>query len=103
MQNKHNFASPIVISAFKIKYPNTTAVQWQQIDVSRWHIDFILIKKCYSALFDIQGNWLETNNLITTEAIPEVVLKNFEKSFEKDGIKDISQVEMINNTIYEIK
>ena len=103
IRNKPKLSSPAVYNAFKLKYPNASTVQWQQIDVFRWEVNFILRNKWYSALFDSHGNWLETMTLISLEAIPKNVRKIFKKSFAISGIKDIRQIEMANGTIYEIK
>lgn len=103
VQNKTKFSSPIVVNAFEFKYPNACAVQWQQIDLSKWHVNFNILNKWYSALFDVQGNCLETNTLMSMESIPEIIQKNFEKSFLKSGIIRVRQVETADKTIYEIK
>lgn len=103
VQNKNKFSSPTVVNAFKFKYPNASAVHWQQIDLSKWHVNFNILNKWYSALFDIQGICLETITLASMESIPEVIQKNFEKSFLKSGIIDVRQVETSDKTIYEIK
>ena len=103
IRNKPKLSSPAVYNAFKLKYPNASTVQWQQIDVFRWEVNFILRNKWYSALFDSNGNWLETMTLISLEAIPKNVRKIFKKSFAISGIKNIRQIEMANGTIYEIK
>ena len=103
IKNKPNLSSPAVVDAFRIKYPNANAVQWHQIEVSRWAVNFTLKNKWHSALFDSQGNWLDSMTLISMESIPKNVQENFEKSFLRSGIKNIHQIETTNNTIYEIK
>lgn len=103
IRNRPKLSSPTVYNAFKLKYPNAKTVHWQQIDVFRWEVNFILRNKWYSALFDSHGNWLETMTLISLEAIPKNVKKIFIKSFTISGIKNIRQIEMANGTIYEIK
>jgi hypothetical protein len=103
IRNKPKLSSPTVYNAFRLKYPNASTVQWQQIDVFRWEVNFILRNKWYSALFDSHGNWLETMTLISLEAIPKNVRKIFKKSFAISGIKNIRKIEMANGTIYEIK
>ena len=102
-QNKSNLSNHTVVNAFKLKYPNAHAVQWHQIEVSRWTVNFTLKNKWHSVLFDSHGNWLDTINLISIESIPKSVQENFEKNFVKSGIKNIRQIEMANTTIYEIK
>lgn len=103
IRNRPKLSSPTVFNAFKLKYPSASTPQWQQIDVFRWEVNFILRNKWYSALFDSHGNWLETMTLISLEAIPKNVLNVFEKSFTISGIKNIRQIQMTNGTIYEIK
>ena len=102
IQNKPKFSSPTVVTAFEFKYPNASAVQWQQIDLSKWHVNFNMLNKWYSALFDVHGNCLETITLMSLESIPEIIQKNFEKSFLKSGIIQVRQVETCDTTIYEI-
>lgn len=102
-QNKSNLSSPTVVNAFRIKYPNANAVQWHQIEVSRWAVNFTLKNKWHSALFDSHGNWLDSMTLISLESIPKNVQKTFQKSFLKSGIKNIHKIETPNKTIYEIK
>lgn len=103
VQKKLKFSSPKVINAFKLKYPFANTVQWQQIDVFRWQVNFTLRNKWYSALFDSDGNWLETMTLVSMESVPRNVQQNFEKSFLKSGIRIIRQVDTIDKTIYEFK
>tara|TARA_R110002050_G_scaffold261556_1_gene401574 strand:+ start:31960 stop:32397 length:438 start_codon:yes stop_codon:yes gene_type:complete len=103
IKNKSNLPNIKVVNAFKLKYPNASAIQWQQIEISRWAINFTLKNKWYSALFDSHGNWLDTITLVSMESIPKNVQENFEKSFVKSGIKNIRLIETNDNTIYEIK
>lgn len=103
VENETKLTSPTIVTAFNFKYPGASAVRWQQIDMSKWHVNFNLLNKWYSALFDIQGNCLETITLASIETIPEIIQKNFEMSFLKSGIIHIRHVETANKTIYEIK
>ncbi len=102
-QKKNNISSAVVVRAFHSRYPKANAIQWQQIEVSRWAVNFTLQNKWYSALFDSYGNWLDSMTLISIESIPKNVQERFEKRFLKSGIKSIHKIETPNNTIYEIK
>ena len=103
IQKEHQFLSPKVVKVFTLRYPYANAIQWQQIDVFRWQVNFTLRNKWYSALFDSNGNWLETTTLVSMEAVPKNIQQNFEKSFVKSGIKIIRQVDTNDKTIYEFK
>mgnify|MGYP003632310967 CR=1 FL=1 len=103
IQNKSDLLNHRVATAFKLKYPNANAVQWKQIEISKWMAKFSLKDTWYSTLYDSQGNWLDTIALVPIESIPKNIQENFEKSFVKSGIKSIHQIETSNKTIYEIK
>lgn len=92
-----------VVNAFNLRYPKASTIQWQQIEVSRWVAIFKLKNKCYSALYDSHGNWLDTITKVSMESIPKSVQENFGKSFVKSGIKNVCKIETINRTIFEIK
>tara|TARA_R110002096_G_scaffold341990_1_gene534888 strand:+ start:2803 stop:3255 length:453 start_codon:yes stop_codon:yes gene_type:complete len=102
-QKKSNLSSPTVVKALKLKYPNASAVQLEQVEVSKWAASFTLKNKWHSALFDSHGNWLDTMTLVSLESLPKNVQENFQKSFVERGIKNIHQIDMNNKTIYEIK
>ncbi len=91
-----------VYLAFNSKYPKSAFIQWKQIDVFRWQVNFRSKKEEHFALFSSDGKWIETITPVSLDITPEQVQQNFLGHYSKDGLQQIYHVETPNRCLYEI-
>lgn len=89
--------------SFKSKFRTATFVQWNQIDVFKWQVKFIHRKKEHSALFDSQGNWLETISLLPFQITPVGVRESFARNYNIKGLQCVHHIKRPDNSIFEIQ
>jgi len=81
-----------VTDAFKEKYPDATSVEWRD-KVSVFSAIFVNDGVTYEARYNSKGEWLNTENEITTEDLPEAVQEGFDKSKYADwSIEKVHQI-----------
>jgi len=102
-RNKRNLPNIAIDKAFKSKYPYTTFARWNQVDVFMWEVNFRIRAKHFSALFDSEGNWLETVTEMTLDDAPKQVQKSFNEKYGPEGLQQIQHVETSNTDIFEIQ
>ena len=102
-RSRRNQVSPLLFLAFKSKFPKAKNVDWQRIDVFKWHVNFTLKKKKHTALFNNEGRWLETVSEVPLKKIPKPVQLNFEVEYGKDSIQQIYHVQTPDRNLYEMK
>ena len=93
----------VVKRTFKSKYPKATFSQWKQIDVFKWQVNFTFKENQYSALFDSEGNWLETVTMVPFALTPKQVRESFEGKYDATGVQQIHHVQTPTTNIYEIQ
>lgn len=79
--------------ALWMKYPDIQNVSWNTDDHGNQEAEFEMQGEKYRADFDQQGQWIETENSIDYDDLPEAV-KQALKDYDKD---DIAEVEHVDN------
>jgi len=78
-------APATVKSAFSRKFPAATKVEWGNENNKEWEAEFMLNGKEYSANFDNEGKWIETEYEISLKELPVAVKTTLDK--ESAGYK----------------
>ena len=84
-----------VKTGFEQKFQNAQQVKWGKENATEWEADFIWHGKAYSANFNEQGKWLETEYRITQSEIPSAVKTSLNREFPefKITIAEISETD----------
>ena len=90
-----------VKAAFEKKFPAAQKVKWGKENATEWEAEFTMNNTTYSANFNAEGNWLETEYAIGEKDIPAAITKTLAKEFPgyKISVSEIS--ETIKGKIYE--
>lgn len=80
-------------TAFAQKFPNATKVNWGKETEKEWEAEFKMDGKEYSANYDNNGTWMETEYEISVKEIPTAVQNTIDKEFPgyKTGESEISE------------
>ena len=100
-RKKYN-ASPLAMKAFDLKFPNAKHILWFQVDVFKWQVNFTLNKEKKSAMYNSDGNWLETITLMHLNKIPVVLQLTFEEKYNKDNLHKIYYIQTPDRNLYEM-
>ncbi len=90
-----------VKTAFTQMFPTATHIKWDKESKSEWEAEFKMAGKEYSANFDMDGNWKETEYEISSTAIPTVVRITLDKEFAGYKIKESEISETAKGKVYE--
>jgi hypothetical protein len=80
-----------VKSAFSQKFSGATSVKWGRESDKEWEAEFQMGGKKYSANFDNDGVWMETEYQVTVSELPAAVKATLDKESAGSKIK-ISEV-----------
>ncbi len=78
---------------FAEKYSNATEVEWSTDDHGNYEAQFKDGKRELRADYDRSGKWLETEESVKMEDLPEAVKKTIEDDYDKDEIAEIEWVD----------
>jgi len=92
-----------VKTAFEQKFPNATKVSWDKENAKEWEAEFKMEGKEYSANFDADGNWKETEYEIRKSDIPTAVKSTLDKDFNGYKIEEAEISETSDGTVYEFE
>jgi hypothetical protein len=90
-----------VRSAFMTKFSNVSNVKWSRENDKEWEAEFKLEGKEYSANFDNDGNWMETEYEVSLKDIPAEVKATLDKESAGFKIKESSITETAEGKAYE--
>lgn len=90
-----------VKTAFSQKFPNATDVKWGNENEKEWEAEFKMNGKNYSANFDINATWMETEYEISTTEIPVSVKTTLDKEFAGYNIEKSEVSETADGKVYE--
>jgi len=90
-----------VKTAFKEKFPNATKISWGKENAKEWEAEFKMNGKKYSANFDNNGNWKETEYRINKSDIPSAVKSTLDKDFIGYKIEVAEISETVSGKVYE--
>lgn len=82
-----------VSTAFNAKFAQAEQVVWEQEDESTWEAEFKLGNKEYSANFSNTGKWLETEQEIESNQIPDSIWTKINAQFEIVELKEAELLE----------
>ena len=92
-----------VSDAFDKKFPEAKSVSWEKESNTEWEAEFKIDGISYSANFDLEGNWKETEHKVDINAIPEVVKKSLDQEYSYYKIEESEISETPTGTFYEFK
>lgn len=90
-----------VKSSFAQKFPDASKVKWSQENDSEWEAEFKMKGTEYSANFDVQGVWMETEYEIKKSEIPTLVKATLDKEFAGFKIEEAEVSETKNGKVFE--
>jgi hypothetical protein len=93
-------APEAVVNAFSKQFPNITKVKWEKEKENLWEGEFKLDGIEYSACFDNEGNWIETEQEINMKDIPITIKAAIEKEFPGFKIEDVELIETASGKTY---
>ena len=92
-----------VKTAFDQKFPGARKVKWGKENATEWEAEFALNSKEYSANFNVDGNWLETEYEIGEEEIPAAVTKTLDKEYPGYKLIESETSETAKGKLYEFE
>lgn len=84
----------VVQMTFQKKYPGEDDPDWKKDDHGNWESHFKIDGEKYRADFNADGSWIETENSIKTENLPDAVKKKIEEEYPN---REITEVEYVNS------
>jgi uncharacterized membrane protein YkoI len=94
---------PNVKTAFSQKFPSATNVKWDMENEKEWEAEFKMDGKEYSANFDMNATWMETEYEISTTEIPVSVKTTIDKEFAGYKIEKSEVSETADGKVYEFE
>lgn len=91
-----------VENSFADRFPGATGIEWEQDDDGAWEVEFTLEQKEYSASFSAAGDWLETEQKIELDEIPDTVLQVLALNYAGYEIDEAEKVESPDFSGYEL-
>jgi len=88
-----------VHNAFGVKFPNAVQVIWGNGNGTEWEADFMIDGSKYSALFDLQGKWIETIRIIKLFELPQDVRNSIVTNFPHWEIAELNKIEKANSGV----
>ncbi|MDM8160075.1 PepSY-like domain-containing protein [Labilibaculum sp. K2S] len=92
-----------VKTAFAQKFPDASNVKWDKENDAEWEAEFKMSGKEYSANFNLEGIWLETEFEISSNEIPDLVKAAIEKEFSGYKIEESEMSETAEGKCYEFE
>ena len=92
-----------VKTAFEQKFPGAQKVKWGKENATEWEAEFTLNSKEYSANFNADGHWIETEYEIGEKEIPAAVTKTLSEEFSGYKLVESEISETANGKVYEFE
>lgn len=90
-------------TAFTQKFPTATKVKWDKENEKEWEAEFKMDGKEYSANFDMNGAWMETEYEISVSEIPAAVKATLDTEFAGYKIDEPEVSETATAKLYEFE
>jgi len=90
-----------VKTAFTQKFPMATKAKWDRENEKEWEVEFKMDGRSYSANYDNEGNWMETEYAITKAEIPVAVQSTLDKDFAGYRVNESEISETAAGKAYE--
>lgn len=82
------------------KYPGENDPDWRQDDHGYWESHFKKDGEKYRADFAEDGTWIETENSIKKEDLPEAIKKKIKERFSDREISEVERVDSAEKGIF---
>ena len=92
-----------VKTAFDQKFPGAQKVKWSKEKANEWEVEFKLSGKEYSANYNADGSWMETELEISKKEIPFTVTNALTKEFPGYKVEESVISETATGKVYEFK
>ena len=98
----HEQAPEKIKTAFDQKYPDAEEVEWE-MEHGKWEAEFEVDEKEMEALFDENGNWIETETEMEDEDLPDAVKQTLKNQFKDYEVEEAEYLESPEYSGYEIE
>lgn len=93
-----------VKDAFAAKFPEVSKVKWSKENDKALEAEFKFHGKSLSALFSLDGVWMETEEEIEVNMLPQAVRATLEAQFAKMTVKECEKVTKSDSSLtYELE
>jgi Protein of unknown function (DUF2874). len=93
-----------VKDTFAKKFPSVTKVKWSKENDKALEAEFKLDGKTESALFSLDGTWMETEEEIAVDVLPQAVKTTLDAKFAKMTVKECEKVTNSDSSLtYELE
>ncbi|QYA26464.1 hypothetical protein G3I01_13460 [Gramella sp. MT6] len=93
-KKEKNEVPEVVQRTFQNKYPVENDPDWEKDDHGNWESHFKIDGEKYRADFNADGSWIETENSIKKENLPDAIKKKIEEEYPD---RKITEVEHVNS------
>lgn len=97
-----NIPAPVK-AAFAKRFPKAEGPRWEMEDKKDFEAEFKDGGIEWSATFNADGTWLETEHAIKADALPEAVRKTIAAKYADHKLKEAEQAETPKGTVYEVE
>lgn len=98
-----NMAPRLVTDAFAKKFTSATSVKWDKESKTEWEAEFKMNGTEYSANFEADGTWKETEHEVNMAEVPEVVKTALMKEYGDYKVKESEISETASGMVYEFE
>lgn len=98
-QNAKNLPVKVKTS-FNQKFPGAQKIKWGKENATEWEAEFTLNNREYSANFNSDGNWVETEYLISEKEIPAAVSATLSHKYPGYKIKTAEITETAKGNVF---
>ena len=91
-----------VKTAFNQKFPDATKVEWGRENAKEWEAEFKMDGKNYSANYDNNGNWMETEYRVSEKELPSAVKSTLSSKYANSKILVAEISKTKDGKVYEI-
>lgn len=93
---KTESGAPVAVKkSFQKKYPNEHDPDWEQDDHGYWEAHYKKDGVHYRADFNADGSWVETENNVKEDELPDAVKKTIEENYSD---REITEIEHVDNS-----
>ncbi len=93
----------LVSEAFAQKFPSAKKPQWEKESDTEWEAEFKLDGVEFSANFQEDGTWMETEHEIKLKEVPENLRGSLKANFADYKVEEVEVSETEEGTIYEFE
>jgi hypothetical protein len=90
-----------VKTTFSEKFPDTKKVKWDKEEGEGWEAEFKMNGTKYSATFNEDGEWLETEHEVDFNKVPPIVKATLEIEFTDYKVEKSEISETADGKVYE--